>query len=365
VTASLTPLEARAARRRRLAGSLLDRGLDAIVLTRGSDLRWAAGFTGSAGAFLVRSNGDSMFATDARYAPAISDLLPDGRLLTSREPCRDLVAQALSEGAESVGLDPQAISWDQGRQLVTEFTSERIVDAGGVMNDLRAVKDPVELAAIREACRITEAAITALITTMTPGESERAIAHRFLRLIDDLGADGPAFDPIVASGPNAAVPHHEPGSRTLAPGDLVILDLGARFEGYCADVSRTFAIGAPDPVLRQVHAVVLDAQAAGRGAVRAGASAAAVDAVARAVIEAAGHGLRFVHGTGHGLGLDIHEPPILREGSAGILRESFVVTVEPGVYLPGLGGVRIEDTVIVGAEGAESLTLLPRELIVL
>jgi Xaa-Pro aminopeptidase len=365
VTAHFATPEARAARRQRLAGSLAEQGLDAIVLTRGSDLRWATGFTGSAGALLVRSNGECTFSTDARYAPVILDLLPDGRLLTSRQPCRDLVAQALSEGAESVGLDPHAITWDQGRELVAEFSSDRIIDAVDVMNDLRAVKDPDELAGIREACRVTEKAIRALLSMMTPGESERAIAHGFLRLIDDLGADGPAFDPIVASGPNAAVPHHEPGSRTLEPGDLVILDVGARVEGYCADVSRTFAIGAPDPALSLIHGVVQDAQAAGRRAVHVGARAGDVDAAARAVIAAAGHGPHFVHGTGHGVGLDIHEPPILREGSAGILGESFVVTIEPGVYLPGLGGVRIEDTVIVGAEGAESLTLLPRELIVL
>jgi Xaa-Pro aminopeptidase len=271
----------------------------------------------------------------------------------------------LREGAESVGVDAHDISWAEGRRLSEEFAFERIKDFADLMDVLRATKDPDELDAINEACRVTDVALTALRDTMKAGESERAIARRFLRLIDDLGADGPAFDPIVASGPNAAVPHHEPGSRPLGPGDLVIIDVGARVEGYCADVSRTFAVGDLDPSLRAVFEIVVEAQESGYQAVRAGASAGSVDAAARGVIEVAGHGARFVHGTGHGVGLDIHEPPILRSGAAGILGASFVVTVEPGIYVPGVGGVRIEDTVVVGAQGAERLTRLPRELTVL
>lgn len=357
--------DARSARRQRLIDAMRARGQHALVLSRASDVRWATGFTGSVGALLVMSGGGCVFATDARYAPTVAALVPEVELLTTRAPLAELVAYALERGESAVAVDADDLSWAQGRELEDRFSSQRILEADDVMATLRARKDPDEVAAVRHACRITEDAVRALIATIETGQTEVDIARRFLRLIDDLGADGPAFAPIVAAGPNAAIPHHEPGTRALASGDLLILDVGARVEGYCADLSRTFALGQVSLELKAVHDVVLRAQDAGCRAVRPGVSAGSVDAAAREVIEDAGHGEHFVHGTGHGVGLDIHEPPILRTGAAGILGESFIVTVEPGIYLPGIGGVRIEDTVIVGAQGAEPLTQLPRDLIVL
>lgn len=363
--APASPQSPVAQRRHRLVTALKAQGLPAVVLTRGSDVRWATGFTGSAGAVLITVQGDAVFATDTRYIDEVWDLIPGSEPIVTRDPLADLFARGIDLGAAHVAIDADDLSWSQGRRLMQDFSADLIVDAGSLMDDLRASKDADEIAAIRRACNVTEQAVAELGATIRVGETESAIARRFVRLIDDLGADGPAFPPIVAAGPNAAVPHHRPGSRPLAVGDLLILDVGARVQGYCADLSRTFAIGSVEAPLVAAHATVKDAQAAGRVAARAGACAGDVDAAARAVIGEAGHGDRFTHGTGHGIGLDIHEPPILREGAAGILGESFVITVEPGIYLPGVGGARIEDTVIVGVDGAEPLTTLPRDLIVL
>jgi Xaa-Pro aminopeptidase len=211
---------------------------------------------------------------------------------------------------------------------------------------------------------VTDRALDELVSGLREGVTERAVARRFADLVLAHGGDGLAFDTIVASGPNASVPHHSPTDRPLGRGDLVVLDLGARVDGYCADMTRTVVVGAPDEWQSQIHQAVHEAQRNGVDAVRPGAVAGAVDAAARSAIERAGFGDRFVHSTGHGIGLQVHEAPLLGAGSTGRIEQSSIVTVEPGIYLPGRGGVRIEDTVLVGPDGAVPLTTTPRDLLV-
>lgn len=357
---------ARADRQARLSQALVRSGIDAVVVTWRTDIQWLTGFTGSAGAVLVMADGHTTLATDDRYAQAVREASPGLALHVTRTPLMDLAGTALAAGARVVGMDGADLSWRRWNEVSTSLgESAAVQDFATVIGDLRCRKDAVEIDALRRACRITDEAVTAVLGELRPGVTERQVARTFVRLIEDLGADGPSFPPIIAGGPNAAVPHHDPGDRAFVPGDVVILDVGAKVDGYCADMSRTFVLGEADPVLRRAHSAVAQAQSAARNAVRAGVTAGSVDAVARDAISAAGFGDSFTHGTGHGVGLDIHEAPILTKGAAGILGESFAITVEPGIYLPGIGGVRIEDIVLVGATGAETLTQLPRDLVVL
>jgi Xaa-Pro aminopeptidase len=240
---------------------------------------------------------------------------------------------------------------------------------------LRVVKEPSEIARLERACQITVAAFDAMLEGLHPGRTERDLAIELERRFVDLGADGLAFTPIVASGPNGAVPHHHPTHRAIEAGDLVTFDIGARVDGYHADFTRTVAVGKPWHTWMEIHALVEAAQAAGMAAATAGRPLADVDRAARDIITNAGHGDAFVHGTGHGVGLQIHEAPMVSGRATGSLAASTVITVEPGVYLAdhaarslgtAPGGVRIEDTVLVTPNGpAQPLTDAPRALVVL
>lgn len=236
------------------------------------------------------------------------------------------------------------------------------VDAIPLLSRLRMVKDQSEIEAMRRAVDAVEAGLRAAIALITPGVSEREIAAEWERAMLRAGADEIAFPTIVASGPNSANPHHTTGGRKLAPGDLVILDGGARVGNRCSDITRTVALGPVEDELRQVYAAVLRANRAGVSAVTPATTGSAIDAAARGVIEAAGYGPYFVHRTGHGLGIEAHEPPYINAGETIPLPSGATFTVEPGIYLPGRGGVRIEDDVLVTDDGGESLTTFEREL---
>uniref|UniRef100_UPI002ADE01E9 M24 family metallopeptidase n=1 Tax=Thermoflexus sp. TaxID=1969742 RepID=UPI002ADE01E9 len=219
-----------------------------------------------------------------------------------------------------------------------------------------------EIAAMRRAVAVAEAALRMWLPEVRIRMTEREAARRLIQACFAAGADALAFEPIVVAGPSAALPHATPSDRPLGPGELMIVDFGVVVDGYVSDLTRTFALGEPDPELRRVYEVVREANAAGRAAVRPGIPAEAVDWAARAVIEAAGYGPNFLHRTGHGLGLEVHEPPYIVAGNTAPLQPGMTFTVEPGIYLPGKGGVRIEDDVVVTETGGESLTTFPREL---
>ena len=346
---------------------LLERDATHLLVTDPVNVRYLSGFTGSNGQLLLAADplGDRLI-TDQRYDERAATTCPDlPRILD-----RDAIGAALSAAPGAALLVEAAhLSWRQGREL-TDRAAEvgvRLDDADGLVEALRLVKDPDEVRRLTEACRITQETLAWLFAEMVaPGVSERDLARTLERGFIDAGADGIAFPSIVASGPNAAIPHHEPTTRTLQPGDLLTIDCGAEVDGYHADHTRTVAIGHLDAQLRRVHETVRTAQQLGREAVLAGAAAGEVDTAARAVIEEAGYGDAFLHGTGHGVGLRIHEAPSVSRGSAATLTPGMALTVEPGIYLSGRGGVRIEDTLVVTADApAHALTDSPRELLVL
>jgi Xaa-Pro aminopeptidase len=241
----------------------------------------------------------------------------------------------------------------------------RLRNVGDAVSRLRVVKDAAELAVMRRAAEVTDAALQAAVSGGLAGQTEAEVAWRLQVEYRRLGAEGEAFPAIVAAGPHGAQAHALPGQRPIGAGELVVIDTGARVDGYCSDITRTYAAGEPGAGLRAIYDVVLEAQLAGVAAVRSGAHGQRdVDAASRAVIEAAGYGEQFGHGTGHGVGLDVHEAPALGRSRGDLLAAGMVCTVEPGIYVEGLVGVRIEDTVLVTAEGCERLTRTPKELVV-
>lgn len=356
-----------ATRRARLREELDALDLDGIVVTDPLDVRWLTGLVSTAASVLIATvdePGRSALVTDARYEGAALAVQEDLDVVIDRDWMSVVADWAGGVGISRLGAQEHHLTWADADALA-ERTGRDLDVTGETLLELRAVKDDAEIAALRRANEITAVAWRETIDRLAVDETEREVARRLERGFVDHGADGVAFRSIVAFGDHSAVPHHLPTDRRLAPGMLVKIDCGALVDGYHADFTRTCAFGAPADELAQIHALVERAQAAGVAAARVGATAGDVDAAARAVIEEAGHGEHFVHGTGHGTGLQIHElPRVEREGSA-TLRHGTVLTVEPGIYLPGIGGVRIEDSVLVTHDGPVPLADAPRSLLVL
>lgn len=335
-----------------------------MYVTRPEHVRYLTGFTGTNGQVLVTHEGGDLLITDHRYAER-ADLETGGM---DKDLTRDPSRAALEFVAPGrLGFESDHVSYRDGLDLLSAAgeRSMQVVAVHGIIEHFRLVKDDSEVDAIERACRITSEVMRGLVTFLRPGLTEREVAIHVERTMVDAGADGIAFPSIVAAGSNGAVPHHAPGDRQLATGDLITCDIGAEVDGYQSDMTRTFALGSPDQRLRAAYDVVRQAQQEGVDAVAVGVDASAVDAAARSVVEEAGHGVRFVHGTGHGVGLDIHEAPWVNAQSADTLPARTVITVEPGIYLPGLGGIRIEDTVLVTTSGPRRLTDAPHDLLVL
>ena len=356
------------ARRERARQQLLERDATHLLVTDPVNVRYLTGFTGSNGQLLLATRApDDRLITDQRYDERAATSCPQLDRILDRDPLGASLA-ALPSSA-SLLVEANHLTWQQGQELTDRArdVSVRIGDADGLVEVLRLLKDDAELARLGEACRITQETLTWLFDEVVArGRAERELAITLERAFIDAGADGVAFPSIVASGANAAIPHHEPTHRQLTGGDLLTIDCGAEVDGYHADHTRTVAIGHLDAELREVHDTVRRAQAEGMAAVVEGATGGEVDAAARRVIEEAGYAEAFLHGTGHGVGLRIHEAPSVGRESAATLRPGMALTVEPGIYLPGRGGVRIEDTLVVASEApARALTDTPRELRVL
>jgi Xaa-Pro dipeptidase len=265
-----------------------------------------------------------------------------------------------------IGVESLRMRFLELRLLEAAAPGAAFIGADAVTNELRLTKDAAELQAIRRAVHVAEQALRATVPLLRPGMTERQAASELTAQMLRAGSDSELpFPPIVASGPNSALPHATPTDRKLQAGDFLIIDWGAAVDGYISDLTRTLAFEPVDPELRRVHAVVLEANQAGRDAARPGVPCAEVDHAARQVIEAAGYGPRFTHRTGHGIGMEAHEPPYIRGDNAELLAPGMTFTVEPGVYLTGRGGVRIEDNVVITPDGAESLSTLDRSLVVI
>lgn len=350
----------------RLRDSFAAASCDALVVTELTNVRYLTGFTGSAAIVLITDD-ELLFVTDGRYRDQSSDELAAAGVsarieVVAAEPDRVVADAAVAAGVSALGLEAGSVTWAQQRRWASElFTGKTLVPTSGVVEGLRLVKDHGEAVRIRSACAIADAALEKVRDRLLDGPTEAEFALELDSTMRSLGAADVSFETIVASGPNGAKPHHRPGGRRIAEGDLVVIDFGALVDGYHSDMTRTVAVGDVGAERLHMLEVVLSAQAAGVQAVSAGVDAATVDRACRDVIEDAGMGDAFLHGTGHGVGLDIHEEPRVSGRSAATLVAGHVVTVEPGVYLPELGGVRIEDTVLVTEDGCDRLTLAPKD----
>jgi Xaa-Pro aminopeptidase len=354
----------------RLSHLLDQRELDVMVVTNIVNVRYLCRFAGTNGICVVGPKNSYLrvFVTDFRYTERARTEVRDWEVVEGRQDLlEDVVAVALgkrSNGAVRIGFEDTSLTVARHRKL-SELLPEgaELVAAGGLVERLRAVKDEHELDAIRRATAIADGLYRWLVSEFgLAGHSERAVATALERRAQDEGAEAVAFPPIVAAGANGALPHAAPGDVPIPTGTLVVVDLGCQVDGYCSDCTRTFATGAIDDEAAEVYELVRSAQAGAVSAVRAGADVREVDGAARKLIEEAGHGERFKHGTGHGVGLEVHEAPRIAPSGEGALESGNVVTVEPGVYLPGRFGVRIEDLVVVGEDGRDVLTSVPREL---
>ncbi len=367
--ATLPPLEI-APRIGRLAARLAGEGVDSLLVTRLPNVRYLTGFTGSAGMLLVGSDGDAVLVTDGRYAEQSVDQIKAAGVtarvevrLTAADQTAALVAAVADGGRRAVGLEAHGVTWAHQRELAAAFAPVETVPVGTFVEDLRRAKDPGEIARIAAACAIADDAFAAILPKLGSGITEREFALALEFAMRERGASGNSFDPIIASGPNGSKPHARPSTRVIEHNELIVCDFGCIVDGYCSDMTRTVSVGDPGAEARHLYDVVLQAQQAGRDAVRADADVVAVDAACRDIIAEHGWRERFAHGTGHGVGLEIHEAPRVATSGRGSLVVGDIVTVEPGVYLPGVGGVRIEDTLVVTATGGDALTHTPKDLI--
>jgi Xaa-Pro aminopeptidase len=351
----------------RLQDRLADASIDALLVSKLANVRYLTGFTGSAGVLLV-TRGGARFVTDGRYTQRAHEELDAAGAQAEIEigltgaAQRELLVGAVAPDTK-LGLEEHTVTWAQQIEYVEAFSGVEIVPGGDLVEALRRVKDSGEIDRIRRACAIADDAFQALLPMLSERPTERDFAVALEFAMRERGASGNSFDLIVASGPNGSKPHHVPGDRVIERNELVVCDFGCIVEGYCSDMTRTVSIGDPGPDARHLYDVVMQSQQAGRAAVAADVECAAVDRAARDVIADAGWADAFSHSTGHGVGLEIHEAPRVATTAGDTLLVNDVVTVEPGVYLPGIGGVRIEDTLVVGATGAESLTLTPKDIV--
>ena len=345
----------------KLAGAIAQSQLDGLYVSDLVNVRYLTGFTGTNGACLV-TDSETVFFTDFRYTERAEQEVGEG---WERPPAeRDMVPQVAARMSGRVGFEDAKLSVRQLNRLREAVAEDvELVPAGDLVEGVRMSKDEEELRLIAAAAELADDVYRWVMERGLAGRAEREVARACQARIRELGGE-PSFPPIVAAGPNGALPHAEPGDREIGSGELVVFDMGAELDGYCSDCTRTFATGVVGGDEAEVYELVLKAQVAALDDIRPGITGAAADGVARELIAAAGYGENFGHGLGHGVGLEVHEAPRLAAGSNDELRPGSVVTVEPGVYLPGRFGVRIEDLVVVTADGRDVISGLPKELTV-
>ena len=347
----------------RLAARLGDLGLDALLVSHLVNVRYLTGFTGTNGAFVI-TPARRVFITDFRYVERAAHEVPDFERVRGRDDLLGAVTEAAGKGR--LGFDDAHMTVQAHAKLAERVGEDvELIPAGGLVEELRAVKDPGEASAIGRAAELADDVYRWMVSEHgLAGRTERDVALALERRAQDLGAEGVSFPPIVAAADNGALPHATPRRDAVIPPDtLVVVDFGVVLDSYCSDCTRTFATGEIEPEAREAYELVLSAQLAALAATRAGADVRAVDGVARDLITRAGRGEEFGHGLGHGVGLEIHEAPRLAPSASGVLEAGNVVTVEPGVYVPGRFGIRIEDLVLVTAGEPRVMTSVPKELI--
>ena len=370
-TAALPPLTV-TGRLDRLRAAFDEHEIDALVVTTLANVRYLSGFAGSAGVLTV-TRAKALLTTDGRYRTQSAEQVDRsgasaqvdiaiGPVAEQRKAAQTLLTDAADAPAR-IGLEADQVSWSAQRTWADLLGESRLVATSNAVEALREVKDAAEIARMEHAAAIADAALFDTLPLMSQGVTEEHFALELDTAMRRHGAESTAFETIVAAGENSAKPHHHPGGRRIQHGDPVVVDFGATFEGYRSDMTRTFCVTEePAGELARIFDVVQTSQAAGARAVKPGISVKEVDDVCRRIIADAGWADRFEHGTGHGVGLDIHEAPTVSQLGTAILAPGFVVTVEPGVYVPGHGGVRVEDTLVVTEDGARALTRFTKDI---
>jgi Xaa-Pro aminopeptidase len=355
-----------------LRSLMRERSIEAIYISAAANRRYLSGFTGSAGSLLITEDVAVLF-TDFRYRLQAAEQAPDFvlREITLDTPLHTLLSATVAElGISKLAIESEHLSVAQFHRFVQTFEENglsprpALVRVEGLVEGLRSVKSNDELASLYRAVEITDAALEAVLPALRPEHTERQVAWTLENAIRERGADGVSFPIIVAAGERSALPHVEPGNAILGLGQPIVIDMGACFAGYHADLTRTIVLGEPDAYFWRIYNIVLQAQQHAIDALRPGMTGGAADALARDQIDEAGFGEVFGHGLGHGVGLSIHEAPALRRGSEQLLQAGQVFSVEPGIYLSDWGGVRIEDLVLLTESGSEVLSRAPRHPLV-
>ena len=344
-----------------LISKLPERELDAMLVSVPENRRYLSGFTGSAG-YLLISKGDAVLATDSRYTEQATSQAPDYRVLQVRGGWDWLVEWLKESGAKRLGFESQNMTVATYQNILDALKEHEslghvsLVATSGITEEQRMLKDGNELAMLQAAIAASDGAMEAVCPQIREGMTEREVAWRMEVAMRELGADGLSFDTIVAAGPNGAMAHHQPSDRRIGRGEPIVIDMGAKVGGYCSDITRTVTVGEPDDTFRKIYDIVLGAQLTAINTVKVGMTGEEGDGLARTVIAEAGYGDNFGHSLGHGVGLAVHEGPRVSPKSQDPLDSGTVFTVEPGIYITGWGGVRIEDIVVLGDEGATALS---------
>jgi len=353
------------ARLEKLRREMEKQNLEAFLITNSTNRRYMTGFTGTSGYVLVTADKAALF-TDFRYMEqAASQAKEYEVVLHAPKPMETVKEWLKRSGVQRLGFEENDVTYGDYLDYSKELDGIRLEPAGKLVERLRALKDDEELRIMQEAANLADAAFRAVLDKLKPGVREADIAFELEAFMRRNGASGPSFDTIVASGERSALPHGVAGDRILQPGDFVTLDFGAYFRGYCSDLTRTVVLGKASAKQKEIYEIVLEAQMHALSRLQPGMTGKEGDALARDIIAKYGYAAQFGHGTGHGLGMEIHESPRLSLQSETVLEPGMVVTVEPGIYIPGFGGVRIEDDVVITGDGVHILTHSTKRLLII
>ena len=354
-------------RLRKLRTSITEKGLDALLLSQPENLLYLSGFTGSSGWLLI-SRQNAILATDFRYVEQAKGESPDFEIIQTKQESRDWLPGLVSDlGWHKLGFEANCISYDSYHKLSEAIKTKQVnlelVPTTDIVEQLRSIKEPAELGFITKAVELVDAAFEQARAIIRPGITEKEAAWEIEKILRQEGSEGIPFEIIVASGSNSALPHARPAEKIICSGEPVLIDMGARINGYCSDFSRTLFLGETDKSLQEIYNIVLKAQATAVERIESGMDASQADRLARSVVEQAGYGDAFGHGLGHGVGLAVHEFPTLGPRSSDSLADGMVFTIEPGIYLAGKGGIRIEDMVVLKNGKAKVLTKAKKDLL--
>jgi Xaa-Pro aminopeptidase len=341
---------------------LAEQDLDTILITQPENRRYLSGFTGSAGVLLI-SQDEAVLATDFRYYEQVEKQAPDFRLAKIKDKFEPLLPELVHQlGAKRVGFESTHLTVDQHQEWQKVTEDFELVPTKELVEGIRAVKDGEELSRIKQAIALADEAFAHIVSFIEPGMTEKEVAWELEVFMRTRGAEKLAFDLIVGSGPNGAMPHATVSERVIRAGEPIVMDMGAAIDGYHSDLTRTICVGGPDQKFNEIYGIVLEAQVAAEQSLRPGMTGKEADNIARKVIEEAGYGENYGHGLGHGVGLAVHEKPGVGRLSEDVLQPGMVFTVEPGIYLPSWGGVRIEDIVVMREDGVEVLTQASKDV---